>query len=90
MQDLDVAFKVSKALIKKVDGKTTFSVPNADQVSKIITSCDGFSKALQSSVTFTAGKVGSYPALKSMPIKQSDVDKLKSDLTKVKDLPFAA
>ena len=83
------AYTVAKQLMQKdSSGKVTFEVPTIQQVSHIISSCEDFITALQGFVTFANSRVAQFPVLKSLPIGQAQVDKLKADLEALNKIPF--
>ena len=87
---MEVSYKVAQSLTKKSDsgGKTQFLVPTTDQVAKIITSSEDFISALSNFLDFSKQKEGKFPQLKTMPLTQENVGKLKTDLSTVKNLPY--
>ena len=63
-------------------------VPTLDQVDEIINSSEAIVQTLEKIVDFADEKKKEFPPLETLPIKQSDVEKLFSDLEAVKTLPY--
>lgn len=89
-QHVETAYQVVKQLMKKDEGgKISFIVPTTEQVNQVIDSAVAVTKTLQDIVTFVDDKKTDHPELGTLEIKQSDVNKLKDDIKKVKEMPYA-
>lgn len=88
MQDLNQAYDAAKELMTKQGGKTRFSVPTTGQVVQIVNGCQGFVTSIDNFVKFADDQKKKFPALSTLPVSLADVDKLKSDLSAIKSLPY--
>ena len=87
---MEESYKVAKKLTNKSGsgGKAQFLVPTTDQMATILTSSEDFISALNSFFEFAKQKESKFPRLKTIPLTQANLDKLKTDLNKVKNLPY--
>ncbi len=80
---------MAKELTKKNEhGKVKFLTLTAGQISKVITSTEDFISALEDFLKLAKEKEQDFPQLKSIPLTKEKIDKLNSELKKIKDLPF--
>lgn len=88
---METSYSIAKALTKQSGsgGKRTFLVPTTDQITKIVTSSRDFILALDNFLTFAKQKEDTFQQLKTIPLTQENLDKLKNDLDSVKKLPYA-
>ncbi len=80
---MDTAYAVAKQLIDQ-----RFKVPTTDQVTKLVTSSDGIITALKGCVDFVAKDGSKFPVIKTLPVTEAAVTKLRSDLDTVKQMPY--
>ena len=69
-------------------GKNTFSIPDVNQVSMIITGGQKLVDALRNFQDFAAEKSDEFSTLKTSPLTKSDVDGLQQMLDAIKSMPF--
>ena len=89
MQDFKALFDVAQKLKTKKDGKVLFNIPNAGEMSQVISKTESIVSNLKGLLKFAQQKEEKFPALKTLPVKTSDVDKVASDLKTVQNLPFS-
>ncbi len=80
--------KVATPLQQKLDGKVSWNVPTADDVSKLLDASQAFVTAFDNFVKFVADKSGEIAALKTVPLTAQDVTDLQNQLEVVKKMPF--
>lgn len=66
-----------------------YVIPTKDQVDQIIASSEAIISSMQGMVSYVDEEKKDYPDLGTLPVKQTDVDKLKNDLEAVKKPPYA-
>lgn len=75
--------------MKKSDsGKVQFLIPTIDQISKVVESSQDFISALEDFLKYAKQQEENFPKLKTVPLNQSNMDKLNKDLETVKELPY--
>ncbi len=85
---MDAAYAVAKQLMDTTTKPPTFIVPTTDQITTIVTSCDGYVTALKGFVDFAAKEASKFPDLVSLPITGDTITKLTTDLNTLKQLPY--
>ena len=84
---MKAALDTARTLMNSDVKPPTFNVPTNGQIQQIIDSAGKFVASMQDCISFVAKKSDHFPQLKSCPVKQSDIDKLNSDLSAIKKLP---
>ncbi|XP_033099744.1 uncharacterized protein LOC117103309 [Anneissia japonica] len=85
---VDQAFKVAKPLQKKIEGNVEWSVPNAEDISALLNASEAFVTSFDNLFKFVVENNSKIPLLKSVPVKQADIDDLNDQLETVKKMPF--
>lgn len=82
--------KITKSLTKRnSSGKITgYETPSSDQMNELIKNSETIIDLLEKMVDFIKKDETTNPDLKTLDVKQDDIDNLKDQLKKVKDLPF--
>ncbi len=84
-----MSYEVGKEIMKKSDsGKVQFLIPTIDQISKVVESSQDFISALEDFLKYAKQQEENFPKLKTVPLNQSNMDKLNKDLETVKELPY--
>ena len=78
--------------LKNTDASGTMqgSVPSSDMVNKLVAEYDKFRMKLPEMLGFLKAKLVKYPVFATFPLKQSDIDKMNTDMQTLQSLPYPA
>nr|AIU94790.1 hypothetical protein [Phragmatopoma lapidosa] len=85
---VEKSYQIAKKLQKKIDGNIEWDLPNADDISHLISSAEAYIKAFEDLRKFVADNVTKVPDLKTVPLTKEMLDDLTSQLETVKKMPF--
>ncbi|XP_072023113.1 uncharacterized protein [Amphiura filiformis] len=85
---VDQASSAAKPLQKKIEGKVSWDVPNADDIAHLLNASAAFLTAFDDFRKFAISHSSEFPILQSLPLTQADIDDLSTKLDTVKKMPF--
>ncbi len=81
-------FTKLQALSRNENGKTVYSIPAAAQVNNILTDFGSYIDILPNLLAYAKEKGKVYPTVKTFPLQQTDIDRIKSAYHSAKKLPY--